>query len=172
MIRHEYAHYYVDVANLKKYIGHSKRETSHGTDWKWACKMVGAEPTRSHNAALFSNTRWSVADAKDAYNANDVAAFDILPFLDKWDQVPFDAETASKMSARIKDRDPEGYYEVGNEVLHPLKGFGIVIETMPCNYWMQKVCVQFEDRTECVFTTEEICKIVDGRVVSYRSWKH
>ena len=34
VIRHEYAHYYVDVAHLERYIGHSRRETSHGDDWK------------------------------------------------------------------------------------------------------------------------------------------
>lgn len=55
VIRYEYAHYYVDVTHLERYIGRSRRETSHGDDWKWACKMVGADPTRCHNAATFSD---------------------------------------------------------------------------------------------------------------------
>lgn len=76
VIRHEYAHYYVDVAHLERYIGHSRRETSHGDDWKWACKMVGADPTRCHNNSDSISKKWSLTDAIAAYNADDVVEFD------------------------------------------------------------------------------------------------
>lgn len=102
VIRHEYAHYYVDAANLARYIGHSRRETSHGSDWKWACKMVGADPTRCHNAAIFNDNNWTIDEAMDAYNANDVTSFDILSYLNKWHRVPVDDDTASKALMRIK----------------------------------------------------------------------
>lgn len=69
VIRHEYAHYYVDVAHLERYIGHSRRETSHGDDWKWACKMVGADPTRCHNNSDSIGKKWSLTEAIAAYNA-------------------------------------------------------------------------------------------------------
>lgn len=80
VIRHEYAHYYVDVAHLERYIGHSRRETSHGDDWKWACKMVGADPTRCHNNSDSISKKWSLTDAIAAYNADDVVEFDVLAY--------------------------------------------------------------------------------------------
>lgn len=171
VIRHEYAHYYVDVANLAMYIGHSQRETSHGADWKWACKMVGADPTRCHNAALFSDIRWSAEDALNAYNANDIIAFDILSFIKKWHRVPMDKDMMAKMSARIKARNPNAFYDIGDEVLHPKKGFGFVQEAIPNDYWTQDLYIQFEDRTEGVFNSKDVCKIVAGKAVLYHTRK-
>ena len=94
VIRHEYAHYYVDVTHLERYIGHSRRETSHGDDWKWACKMVGADPTRRHNNSDSIGKKWSITEAMASYNADDVAEFDALSYLGKWHQAPVDSETA------------------------------------------------------------------------------
>lgn len=103
VIRHEYAHYYVDVANLELFVGHSRREMSHGDDWKWACGMVGADPTRCHNAALFMGKIWSDKDAMAAYNASDIPKCDIIPYLKRWNAVPINVDTAIKINARIKE---------------------------------------------------------------------
>lgn len=162
VIRHEYAHYYCDVAHLAHYIGHSVRETSHGDDWKWACKMVGADPTRCHNASIFSNKNWSEKEAAAVYNAEDVKAFNILSYLKTWDQVPMDSDSAARVLTRIKESTPNSYFEDGDEIVHPKRGFGIVIETIPCKYRTQKVQVLFEDLTDGVFRANELCKIVDG----------
>ena len=167
VVRHEYAHYYVDVAHLEKYIGHSRRETSHGDDWKWACKMVGADPTRCHNTSDFIGKKWSLAEAAAAYNADDVTKFDVLAYLNKWHQAPVDSETASRTLARIKERNPYAYYETGDEVLHPKRGFGIVEDTIPHDYWTQKIHVRFEDQNDGVFEAKDLCKIVNGIVFPY-----
>jgi predicted SprT family Zn-dependent metalloprotease len=165
VIRHEYAHYYVDVAHLERYIGHSRRETSHGDDWKWACKMVGADPTRCHNNSDSISKKWSLTDAIAAYNADDVVEFDVLAYLNKWHQAPVDSETASKTLTRIKERNPYAYYEIGDEILHPKRGFGIVEDAIPHDYWTQKIYVRFEDKSDGVFDANDICKIVDGVAV-------
>lgn len=168
VIRHEYAHYYVDVANLELFVGHSRREMSHGDDWKWACGMVGADPTRCHNTALFMGKIWSDKDAMAAYNASDIPKCDIIPYLKRWNAVPINVDTAIKINARIKERTPDSYYEIGDEVLHPERGFGFVHDTIPYDYFAQKVYVRFEDGSFGVFTAPEICKIVDGVAVTYR----
>lgn len=169
VIRHEYAHYYVDVTHLERYIGHSRRETSHGDDWKWACKMVGADPTRCHNTATFSDKNWTADEAVAAYNANDVNAFDIFSYLKRWHRVPMDADTASKILVRIKERNPDAYYEIGDGVLHPKRGFGTVEDAIPHDYWTQKIYVRFEDKSDGVFDAKDICKIVDGVVIPYKT---
>lgn len=169
VIRHEYAHYYVDAANLERYIGHSRRETSHGSDWKWACKMVGADPSRCHNAVKFSDKNWSADEAVAAHNANDVVAFDILSYLERWHSVPIDADTANKTLARIKERNPNAYYEVGDEIFHPKRGFGTVRDAIPHDYCTQNVYVRFEDQSDGVFNAKDICKIVNGVVIPYRT---
>ena len=158
VIRHEYAHYYVDVAHLERYIGHSRRETSHGDDWKWACKMVGADPTRCHNNSDSISKKWSLTDAIAAYNADDVVEFDVLAYLNKWHQAPGDSETASKTLTRIKERNPYAYYEIGDEILHPKRGFGIV-EDLPqkrsCAEEAEKhsgQCVKSTCRSRCLDT--------------------
>ncbi len=169
VIRHEYAHYYVDAARLDHYIGHSARETAHGADWKWACKMVGADPTRLHNPSIFKDKNWSIDEANAAYNASDINDFDIIPFLNKWDRVPIDAKAAAKTITRIKERDPNTYYEIGNEVIHPKRGFGIVKDTIPFSYWTQKILVRFEDQTDGVFESKDLCKIVDGVAIPFQT---
>ena len=167
VIRHEYAHYYVDVANLAHYVGHSSRETSHGDDWKWACKMVGADPTRCHDATRFVDKNWSIIEAKAAYDAVDVPQLDILAYLYKWQQVPEDFQIASRILEHIKKNKPNAYYEAGDEVLHPKRGFGVVDDAVPYGYWGQKVYVIFDDHTEGIFKTEELCKVSNGVVIPY-----
>lgn len=166
VIRHEYAHYYVDIANLEKHIGHSRRETSHGSDWKWACRMVGADPTRCHNVDIFNEKNWTIDDAQHAYNADDVTRFDIQRHLNLWGQIPVDPEKEEKIACRIKENNPNAYYEVGDEVLHPKLGFGVVFDTIVYDYTTQKLYVLFEDNSEGVFISKELFKIVDGIVIS------
>lgn len=171
LIRHEYAHYYVRAARLDRYIGHNKRETSHGKDWRWACKMVGAIPERCYDPETFKDVNWSVEKAESAYKAEDVVAFDIIAYINKWGQAPTrDKAFAAKMLNSLKVQHPDDYYEVGEQVYHPQFGQGIVLETIPCNYWTQKMYVQFEDNTTGVYTARAICKIVNG--VAVRSFNN
>lgn len=170
LIRHEYAHYYVHAARLDHYIGHSKRETSHGRDWKWACKMVGAIPTRCYDPKDFSDSNWTAEDAEAAYQAVDVPEFDILSYVNKWHHAPVLDETlASQMLEQIKLTHPNAYYEVGNEVFHPKRGFGIVRETAPCSFWSQQVIVSFEDHSEGVFNARSLCKMINGAAISFKN---
>lgn len=172
LFRHEYAHMYVYKTHLDRLIGHSKRETSHGKDWRWACKMVGAIPTRCYNPADFKNVNWTQEEAEAAYNADDVMEFDILSFVNKWNQVPMlDQAFATKMLDRLRERTPNSYYEIGDKVFHPQRGYGHVLETIPCNYWTQKMYVQFEDHTDGVFTAKAICKLVDGVLIPFPNSK-
>lgn len=95
--------------------------------------------------------------------------FDVLAFLNKWHQAPVDPETASKSLARIKDRNPYAYYEIGDEILHPKRGFGIVEDAIPHDYVTQKIYVRFEDMSVGVFDAKDICKIVDGVAIPYKT---
>lgn len=50
LIRHEYAHYYVDAAGLRPFF-QDGRAHHHGPSWQYACKMVGASGRREGDAA-------------------------------------------------------------------------------------------------------------------------
>ena len=95
--------------------------------------------------------------------------FDVLAYLNKWHQAPGDSETASKTLTRIKERNPYAYYEIGDEILHPKRGFGIVEDAIPHDYWTQKIYVRFEDKSDGVFDANDICKIVDGVAIPYKT---
>lgn len=131
--------------------------------------MVGADPTRCHNNSDSIGKKWSLTEAIAAYNADDVAEFDVLAFLNKWHQAPVDSETASKALARIKERNPDAYYGIGDGVLHPKGGFGTVEDVIPHDYWTQKIYVRFEDWSDGVFDAKDICKIVDGIAIPYKT---
>ena len=77
----------------------------------------------------------------------------------------------AKMSARLKARNPNAFYDIGDEVLHPKKGFGFVQEAIPNDYWTQDLYIQFEDRTEGVFNSKDVCNIVAGKAVLYHTRK-
>ena len=167
IIRHEYAHYYVDEAKLDKYIGHSRRESSHGRDWKWACKMVGAIPRRCHDSTDFKNVIWTEERARAAYNADDIVECDILSFVNKWKQVPVDKEEGERMLALIQMNHPNSFFEVGDKVFHLKYGYGTVVETVPFKYWSQKVRVRFFWATDSVYTARDISKVIDGEVFPF-----
>ena len=104
-----------------------------------------------------------------AYNAKDVAEFDVLSYLNKRYQAPVDSESASKALARIKERNPDAFYEIGDRVLHPKRGFGTVVDAISHDYWTQKIYVRFEDRSDDVFEVKDICKIVNSVAISYKT---
>ncbi|MCR5249438.1 MAG: hypothetical protein K6E50_02395 [Lachnospiraceae bacterium] len=78
-IRHEYAHYYVDATGLGRYFG--EKLHGHGKAWKLACRLLGVVPKARHDPGDFRDVKWSRKEAKAAYNAEDVAAFDIREYL-------------------------------------------------------------------------------------------
>ena len=164
-IRHEYAHFYTHVCNLKHYIGFARNEIHHGRDWKWACRMVGARPRAYCTPENYAY--WTIQQAKAAYEADDIIAFKILDFINKWDQVPVDDDIAARMRANIKARYPDSYFEAGDKVLHAEQGYGTVIEAIPFRYWSQKIEVRFEDNTSGIYTAKEISKIVNGKAVIF-----
>ena len=165
VIRHEYAHYYVDAVSLDKYIAHSSRERSHGADWKWACRMVGAVPKGCYDESVFSDLD---ADALRALrNAEDIPTLDIRTYLDRWGHIPELPEESAKIAARIRERRPERFCEIGDEVLHPKHGFGTVLDTAFCDYSCQLVYVAFSDGSKRVFNAKQVCRVVNGVLVGY-----
>lgn len=128
--------------------------------------MVGADPTRCHNARVYVDKNWTYREALAAYNAEDVVKMDILAFLKKWDQIPVDKETAEKQTRKIKARDPNGYFERGDEVLHPQIGFGIVQDAILYDRWTQKLYVLFENHTEGVIFAKDLCKVREGKILA------
>lgn len=92
LVRHEYAHYIVDATHLERYFVHGSRRTSHGDCWKFASRLVGAMPTRSHDSSAFSKMNWSSEKILAAFLATDIVQFDIRSFLKKWNRVPTDEE--------------------------------------------------------------------------------
>ena len=168
LFRHEYAHYYVYAARLDKYIGHARNETSHGKDWKWACKMVGAVPKAGYYSSDFQYINWTATEAAAAYNADDIPAFDVLGFIDRWGQVPVDDQKAAEMLSRVKAQYPHAYYETGDRAFHPICGYGTVVDAIAYNYWTQKICVRFDrDHSEKVYRNNAISKIIDGKIVPF-----
>ena len=171
VIRHEYAHYYVDVTGISKYFTRKGSSKGHNIDWKWACKMVGANPNSYHQSEYFSDKNWNTNEALAAYNADDISAFDILTFIKRWDQVPLDTDITSLYFSKIRERNPDFYYERNDEVFHIERGFGVVLDTIPYGSCSQSLYIQFEDKTEGIFNTKEVCKISDGVIIPYRSRK-
>lgn len=151
VIRHEYAHYYVDVTGISRFFIREGSSKNHNTDWKWACRTVGANPNSYYQPQVFEDKDWSITDALSAYNADDVLKLNILEHISRWNRIPIDSETASKNLTRIKERNPEMFFEIGDEVLHPKRGFGTVCETKAFDYSMQRIYVRFEDQSDGVF---------------------
>lgn len=130
--------------------------------------MVGANPNSSYQSECFESKNWNLDDAVMACNADDVEQFNVISYLNRWHNLPTDSDTANRINARIKERAPNSYFEIGDEVLHPAKGFGIVHDVIPYDYFTQKIYVCFEDGSSDIFTAPEICKIVDGVAITYR----
>lgn len=164
-IRHEYAHYIVDAAELELYIYHSNGESSHGDDWKYACKMVRANPNRCHDPKAFRYRDWDSIEADRAANAEDIPYFDILGYINKHHCVPLDDELSNKILGRMKNRNPKRYFDVGEKIFHHQRGFGTVTNVKPRNAWVPRIFVRFEDNTTSEYGPKEICKVVNGTII-------
>ncbi len=169
LIRHEYAHYYVNAAKLYRYYNSRSYRHGHGSDWIWACKLVKAVPKAIHDESEYADKKWSLEEAADAYDGIDIPAFNILSYLERWDQAPVDPDNAAKYLSSLKQHNPDAYYETGDEVLHPKRGFGTVRDAVPFDHNTQKVYICFEDKSDGVFSTRDLCKIVDGVAIPYNS---
>ncbi len=164
-IRHEYAHYYEDIADLLKYVDHTQIAESHGKGWSWACKKVGALPYIVHDLRSQHYKDLSEEEAQSLYNADDVEAFDILSFIKKWNQVPIDRDTTEKYLNCVRKAHPDWFHDIGDEVFHIKNGFGIIKDIVYNEQWIQKADVLFEDNKSRVFTTSVLCKVVDGKII-------
>lgn len=51
----------------------------------------------------------------------------------------------------------------------PREDFGTVEDAIPHNYWTQKIYIHFEDKSDGVFDAKDICKIVDGVAIPYKT---
>ena len=169
LIRHEYAHYYVKASRLHRYYNSFSYRHGHGSDWTWACKLVKAVPNAIYVKSDFADKVWTPEEAQDAYDGKDIPSFKILSYLEKWDQAPIDPDNAVKYLSSLKQHNPDAYYEAGDEVLHPKRGFGIVRDAVPFDYNIQKVYICFEDKSDGIFSTRDICKMVDGVAIPYNS---
>jgi hypothetical protein len=163
VIRHEYAHYYVWATGLTKWIPHQAHVWHHGEDWKYACRMVGADPIRCHDSKNFRDRDVDEAGAAALAAAEDVQEFDMVAHLKKWNVLPKPQEECDRLNRWLKEHLPAGlYFEVGDEVLQMEKGFGRVIDTYPEYNGRQMVMIRFEDGHEEVFGNRFIMKVLNG----------
>lgn len=133
--------------------------------------LIGSGPVawwELARVATFEDKNWTPEEASDAYNAKDVVRFNILQYLNRWNQIPVDSYIVSKTAARLKKRNPNAYYENSDKVLHPKRGFGTVEEAILDGYWTQKIYIRFEDQSDGVFDTKDICTIVNGVAIPYK----
>lgn len=169
VIRHEYAHYYDRASHIRKYIKSHFEEGGHDGAWRWACQAVKVEAEKYHRSNLFEEKNWSKSEAEYYHNAEDVPFCNILYYTEKWKQLPvIDKDCAERFLTNIKETNPNSYYEKGDRVLHPRRGFGSVVKAIPHSFTSQKILIKFEDDTEDVFEAREICKMINGVAVPFR----
>lgn len=166
-IRHEYAHYYAEEVNTKAFFNHLSND-DHDVDWKWSCKMLNAKQAEDYKPYSYRNSLLSDKESESYFNADDVQELDVVSFIKKWKHLPLTSEVAKRSVDYIKMTNPNSYYEINDEVLHPKFGFGKVIETAPCNFITQKMLVEFEDKTRNVFEAKDLLKMIDGCAYPYR----
>lgn len=65
--------------------------------------MVGACPSSYYHIEFFEDKNWTPEEASDAYNAKNVVRFNILQYLNRWNQIPVDSYIVSKTAARLKN---------------------------------------------------------------------
>lgn len=85
LIRHEYAHYYVDAAGLRPFF-QDGRAYHHGPSWQYACKMVGASGRRVFGQDLLPEL--TAAELVRRFRAEDVRAFDMCGYICMWNRLP------------------------------------------------------------------------------------
>ena len=167
-IRHEYAHYYAEEVNTKAFFNHLS-DDDHDVDWAWSCKMLNAKQAKDYNPYSYRNSLLSDKESESYFNADDVQELDVVSFIKKWKHLPLTSEVAKRSVDYIKMTNPNSYYELNDEVLHPKFGFGKVIETAPCSFLTQKMLVEFEDSRKEIFEASELLKIIDGCAYPYRA---
>lgn len=159
VIRHEYAHYYVQATGLGRYFAIPGNVKHHGPDWKWACRMVGANPTRVHRDEDYEGLRLTPEQAQSLYRAEDVPSFDILGYMNRWDALPLKQTEYDRRDARLRSQLPaQQYFHVGDRVVCPQTGFGQVVDVRP-NVSSQTLYVQFEDGTAARRRSNEVVKV-------------
>lgn len=165
VVRHEYAHYYVDAAGVEKYIRRENNCPHHGLPWKWACGMVGSKPIRCHDPKDFKDDDHSFARVEALRRADDVRRLDILSFVRKWNALPPKEEDEIRMLDFLRKNEPLRFFEPNDEVLHPQRGFGIVDDRVALTGKGLLVSVFFEDNTEGVFHSSMLCRVENGTVL-------
>ena len=166
LIRHEYAHAYVYLTNLNKWIPSEKNAKHHGSTWKYACDLLKCSPRRAYSTKkLLPELDGRVANIM--YFAEDLEKIDVKKHLAKWDCVPMYYKKRMELDQNLKIRFKEnGFFEAGDECFEMSKGHGVVLDTYPdCIRKLQMVQVQYEDGAVEVTTGGQLLKKVDGVLV-------
>ena len=159
VIRHEYAHLYDDVAQLRRWIPTPASRRHHGPDWKFACEMVGARSERLYDTqASFPQLTRDQADAM--LRAEDVRGLDILAHLRMWDRLPFSEQTERDLDRRLRQNlPPQQYFRPGDPFLHPQNGFGRVAAVYPDYAGLQHLWLRYDSGKEERQTNRTVVKI-------------
>lgn len=107
LIRHEYAHYYVDAAGLRPFF-QDGRAHHHGPSWQYACKMVGASGRRVFGQDLLPEL--TAAELVRRFRAEDVRAFDMCGYIRMWNRLPSEPQQSARWMACVES----GASDVGN----------------------------------------------------------
>lgn len=118
---------------------------------------------RTNNAkAIISSLRSTVGENIRVFRSE-------IPFSVRAAECSLSGESIFSHDRNGKVAAAYAYYEIGDEILHPKRGFGIVEDAIPHDYWTQKIYVRFEDKSDGVFDANDICKIVDGVAIPYKT---
>lgn len=159
LIRHEYAHYYVDAAGLRQFF-RDGRAYHHGPSWKYACKMVGASGGRIYGEPLLPEL--TAAELVRRFRAEDVRAFDMCGYIRMWNQLPPEPQQSARWMAAVeRNNDRDRVFYPGDEVFFPLRGFGRVLAMEPAPSG-QLLHIRFESGEEETLHARYVCKVVDG----------
>lgn len=163
LIRHEYAHYYVHAADLRRFFLDG-RSWHHGPSWKYACRMVGASGRRAYDAKDPKTLLPELTEAECSarFRAEDVRAFDILGYVRMWNQLPPKPEQYKRWMAAV-EQYPEKMFFPGDEVLSGKYGFGRVLATDVAPVG-QMLCVEFCSGKREVLRASWVYKVVNGEL--------
>lgn len=145
VIRHEYAHYYCHVAELKRWIYDNEMGLGgHGKPWEYACKMVEIEPNRYYDDEYYKDKDITEQQAKSLIYAQDIEKIHILKYIEQWKDLPMKEKEHKEKTQLLKERFPETeVFNLFDSVEHFLFGKGIVIDTRPEKDG-QRVLVMFD----------------------------
>ena len=159
LIRHEYAHYYVDTAGLRPFF-QDGRAHHHGPSWQYACKMVGASGRRIFGQELLPEL--TAAELVRRFRAEDVRAFDMCGYIRMWNRLPSEPQQSARWMAAVeRNNHRDRVFYPGDEVLFPQRGFGRVLAMEPVPSG-QLLYIRFESGVEETLHARYVCKVVDG----------